>query len=84
MKKWETKSGKLISYKDLTNEHLVNILKFIKKRAKDGVEVVYSYGYDGDDDFMTGDVDVIYGKEVYKRFDYNGLKKEASKRKLSL
>lgn len=82
MKTWITKDGKEIEFNKLEDSHLLNILKFIKKRAKDGVEIVSSYGYEDDNDFMTGDVDVIYGKEVEDKMGYKELKKIAIERKL--
>ena len=81
MKTWETINGDEIPYKKLEDSHLLNILKFIERRAKDGIECC-TYGYDGDDDYMTGEVWTIYGDEVLERYDYKGLKKEAKKRKL--
>lgn len=82
MKKWETKNGDEIPYKKIKDDHLLNILKWIKKRAKDGVMECVSFGYCGDDDFMTGDCWEISGKEVLEKYDYNGLLKEAKKRRL--
>ena len=82
MKTWTTEKGEVIAYKDLSDSHLLNILKFIKRRSKEGVNKYYDFGYCGDDDFMSGEVETIYGKEVLKQLDYIGLRKEAIKRKL--
>ena len=81
MKCWETREGEEIAYKDLKDSHLLNILKWIERRAENGI-LEGSCGYDGDGDFMTGDIWEIYGDEVFEKYDYKGLKKEAKKRKL--
>jgi len=79
---WETQNGDEIEYKELKDDHLLNILRWIERRAENGIEICTA-GYEGDDDFMTGDCYTIEGDEVLERYDYKGLKKEANKRKLT-
>lgn len=80
-KYWMTQSGDELEYCELKDSHLLNILKWIERRAESGIQQG-SCGYEGDDDFMTGDVWEIHGDEVLEHFDYEGLLKEANKRKL--
>lgn len=83
METWTTKEGDEIEYNKLEDGHLLNIIKFIERRAEEGVEVVYDYGYSGDDDFMTGDAETIYGEDVKLKLDWLGLMEEAKKRGLT-
>ena len=55
MKIWTTQKGDEIKYKNLEDDHLLNILAWIKRRAENGMFQGVNY-YDGDDDFMTGDM----------------------------
>ena len=84
MKKyWETQTGEEIEYKKIKDDHLLNILVWIERRAESGMEQC-SGGYDGDDDYMTGECWEIYGDEVLELYDYKGLLKEAKRRKLKI
>jgi hypothetical protein len=80
MKYWETKDGKEIPYNKLEDGHLLNILRLIERKAKDGLSCQAGGGFDIDD--MWYDEWVEFGQDVYYRFDYEGLLKEAKKRKL--
>lgn len=82
MKKyWETINGDKIEYKKLENSHLLNILKWIERRAENGMTIeVGGGGWDIDD--MWYDSWEIKGDEVFEKYDYENLKKEAKKRKL--
>jgi len=80
MKTWETKQGDFIPYKKLEDSHLLNILKWIEKRAKEGMTLQYGGGHDAED--MWYEEEEIEGKEVLERYDYKGLVKEAKKRSL--
>jgi len=82
-KYWETKSGDDIPYKELKDSHLLNILKWIKRKAITGHTVVYGGG-GWDIESMWYEVDELYGKDVLEHYDYKGLLKEAKKRKLKL
>ena len=81
MKKWETKDGKEIPYSKLEDSHLLNILKWIEKRAVGGVTITEGWcDWDGMPDY--GESYDIFGDEVREHYDYKGLKREAKKRKL--
>ena len=82
MKTWITKNNEEIPFNELEDSHLLNIIKYIRQKAKEGIQIVSAFGYDGDDDFMSGDIEELYGKDVLKYYDYNELFKEARKRKL--
>lgn len=79
---WTTQHGDIIPYQELSDTHLINILAYIKKRAKEGVDITVDLGYCGDDDFTTVDVQTIYGREVSSELDYWGLRAEAKRRGL--
>lgn len=81
MKYWTTKNGDDIAFNKLEDSHLLNILNWVEKKSEEG-ELEGSCGFQGDDDFMTGDVYEIFGEDVLNKYDYDGLLKEARKRKL--
>lgn len=80
MKKyWITKNGEEIKYKNIPDDHLLNILRYVKRRANemDG-EIIDGGGFDVDDIwYIEGDE-----SDWLKKFDYQGLLKEARKRRL--
>lgn len=78
---WETKEGEKIEISQMETSHIENCIKLLERNAKRGVEVVLDYGYCGDDNYMTGDVDILEGKEYLKKTQYNLLKKELDRRK---
>jgi len=80
MKTWETKEGEEIPYKKLKDDHLLNILRWIKRRAETGMTMITGGGVYIDD--MWFDEWEIEGDEVLENYDYKGLLKEAKKRKL--
>ena len=77
---WETKQGELIPYKELEDSHLLHILKWIKKRAEEGITIQYGGSHDIEDTWY--EEEEIEGKEVLEHYDYKGLLKEAKKRGL--
>ncbi len=80
-KYWETKSGEEIEYKKIENDHLLNILKWIEKRAEEGITLQYGGGaWDIDDAWY--EEEHLTGRDVLKHFDYRGLLKEALRRDL--
>lgn len=79
-KYWETKEGERIRYDKLDSAHLLNILKWIEKRAETGITLVNGGGHDIDD--MWYEEEELNGKEVLKHYGYKGLCKEALKRGL--
>ena len=48
-KYWKTKDGKLVKYKDLKDSHLWNILKWIERKAEEGITIMTGGGFDLDD-----------------------------------
>lgn len=75
-----TKDGKIIPLKDITDSHLVNIIHFIERRAKEGVCVISScYGVDMMD--MDFNEEVIYGQNALKIMNYNAYVNELKRRK---
>ena len=72
----ETSDGTLIKLKDLSDDHLANIISLIKRRAKQGIEIMH----DNRVDFESVWVEEIYGKEVKKLLKYKKYKKERQRR----
>ena len=79
MKTWTTKTGEEIPYNKLEDSHLLNILQYVKKLAKelDG-EIIDGGGFTHEDFWYdTGDEE-----DWLRKFDYQGLLEEAKKRNL--
>lgn len=76
---WMTREGDEIPYKKLTNKHLANIIRWIDRRAADGMTMTEGGGVDADDIWFFDYT--IEGDEVREYFDYKGLMREAKKRK---
>jgi len=79
-KYWTTIDGDEIEYTKLEDSHLLNILKFIKRRAKEGIMDGWG-GLDGEGKF-EGDAWELSEEEALKKLDYEGLKEEAKRRNL--
>jgi hypothetical protein len=82
MKKWKTRSGEEIPYEELSNSHLLNILKYIERRAEEGITIIFgSHGmsYEGD---LWADKENLRGESVKRWFNYYELQEEANKRGL--
>lgn len=78
----ETRTGEKIRITDITDKHLVNIIKFIKKRAKEGVDVYYGgMGTCGED--MWCDKDVLFGEEAEEHLDLSIYINELNRRNLN-
>ena len=80
MKYWKTKESGKIAYNKLENSHLMNILDWIKRKAKNGL-LIGRGGGNCPDDFWY-DEETIYGDEVLERYDYQELVEEFKRRKL--
>lgn len=79
-KTWTTSDGTEIPYKKITDKHLLNIIKFVERRAYNGMTVGIGAGFDAEECFY--EEYTIKGEEVYERYDYKGLVAEAGRRKL--
>lgn len=77
---WETKDGEEIEISKIETNHLINIIKMLERAAENGVEVVVSMEYEGDNNYMTGDTEILEGKEFLNTTPYKWLKKELNKR----
>ena len=78
MNYWTTKDGDEIAYKDLDDNHLLNIIKLINKKAIEGCTICSGGGHDPDE--MWYDEETIYGEDVKQYFHLNDLMREAKKR----
>lgn len=78
MKYHITKEGKKIKLSDLETSHLKNIVKLIKRRAKEGVTISSGGGYFSDE--IWYDEETIYGKKAKEHLGYKLYKKELKKR----
>ncbi len=82
MKKyWETKEGDEIEYKKLEDNHLLNILKWIERRAENGMTVMEGAWCPFEKDGYYDEYE-IKGDEVLEKYDYKELVKEAKRRKI--
>ena len=80
---WEMKNGEEIEISKMETSHIQNCIAMLERNAKAGVKIVVSYGYHDDDNYMTGDVETLYGKEYLAQTKYKWLKKELARRKPS-
>lgn len=84
---WKTQSGERISYEEIEDRHLLNILRFLERRAIEGIKVINLSLIDAGDksgiDFEPSDCyRVIHGKEALQVSNYYLLKEEALKRNI--
>ena len=79
---WEDKEGNQIKVSEMSNEHLLNAIAYVNRKAKEGMTILHgSAGVDIDD--MWYDVEEIKGEEVFEHFEgYEDLVKEAKKRNI--
>ena len=81
----QCKNGKIVDirgisdkYPKMEDQHLLNTINYIKKRAKEGVKVENGGG--SDPDSFWYEVDFLFGKHAKKHLKYKKYKKEAIKR----
>lgn len=75
-----TRDGKIIPLKDITDSHLINIIRHIERKAKEGLCVVSAcYGVDMMD--MDFNEEVVYGENALKRMNYEVYVNELKRRK---
>ncbi len=78
---WITSGGQRVAYKDISNLHLRNIIKWIEIKAEWGMKVEYGGGgWDADDCWY--EEETIAGDEVLEKYDYEGLLTELKRRGL--
>lgn len=78
MKYHTTKDGKKIKLCDLELSHLENIIKWIEKKAKEGLKVRLAGG-SGADDFYYDEL-TYYGKDAKNLLNLEDYKKELKNR----
>ncbi len=81
------KDGKIVDVRGVSNahpkmedDHLLNTIAYIKKRAKGGIKI--SYGGGECPDTFWYDEDWLFGEEAKKYLSYKIYKKEAQRRGL--
>jgi len=73
---WQNKDGDKIRIDCLSTEYLLNIKKWIEKRAEKGVVIEIGRGFDADDtDFET-----LYGNDVKNMYHYRAICAEIKRR----
>jgi hypothetical protein len=78
---WTTKDGTELEISKMETSHIVNAVAMIERQAAKGAEVVVSYGYDGEDNYMSGDVEWVQGAAYLARIEeYAWLKEELQRR----
>ena len=78
-----TADGKEIPITEMSNKHLINVIKFIERTAEKGIEKYYAddyFAWEAEDLFF--DIDVLYGEDVLKAMHYDEYIKEAKRRGL--
>jgi len=78
---WITKGGKEIPYRELSDEHLLNILKYIERLSKEGYKKEI-LNWEAGFDYPIPEIVTLYGKDVFEELDYYELRKEAERRGL--
>lgn len=66
----------------MTDSHLLNTLKYIKRRIKEGVVEKLGGGYSSEPDSLWYDEHILTEKEAKKKLNYKVYKKEAKSRGL--
>ena len=75
----KTREGEKILIQDMDNNHLINTMKFIERKAAEGLTVRYGGG--SHDDFYY-DEDHYIGEDALKYMNFYAYKNEAYKRNL--
>ena len=78
MKFHKTKDGKKINLADLELSHLENILKWIERKAKEGLTVRMGGGSTAED--IWYDEEVYYGEEAKRQLNFSDYKAELERR----
>lgn len=78
--KHRTADGTVMDIADMSNSHLLNTIKMLERRAKEGHVVRYGGGTTAED--IWYDEDHLYGREALKALNYDHYIQEAKKRGL--
>jgi len=73
-----TKDGKIIKLQDITLKHLQSIVKWIERKAIEGLTIRCGGGSTAED--MWYDEETFYGKDALDNLDYDKYKQELDKR----
>ena len=76
-----TKDGEIIPLRDITDSHLVNIIKYIEKRSRDGFYVALICCWNpADPDSMCYEEDYVKGDEALSILNYDTYVNELKRR----
>ena len=78
MKFHKTKDGRKIKLADLETSHLKNIIKWIERRAKEGLTVRMGGGSCAEE--MWYEEEILYGEEAKSVLNYSDYKTELERR----
>ena len=76
-----TKDGRKILIKDMTTEHLINTIRILKKKAKEGIVIDIGRSPDGDIVYRSGSI-TISEETALRMMNYYSYKKELERRNL--
>jgi len=79
--KHRTKDGRVMDLSEMTDTHLINTIKYIKRRAKEGVVIQYGAGSDGD---FYYDEEELFGTRAEEFLELPAYVKEAKRRGMEL
>jgi hypothetical protein len=79
MKYHKIKDGKKIKLADLELIHLENIIKWIKRKAKEGLIVVYGGSGSSAED-MWYDEDTLFGEDAKRQLNFYDYTEELNRR----
>lgn len=76
------KDGSTIEIENMDDNHLINTIQLLRKKAKEGV--TFKYGGAGMFDEPWYDEETYFDEEALEHLNFDAYMKEASKRKLSV
>jgi len=78
-----TKSGEEIALEDITDEHLNNIIAYLKHKAQKGILVQHGGGWTFEPDTLWYNEEIVYGDEALEYMHYDEYIAEQERRKLT-